>query len=53
MIDITIDGLDKSVLYVVIIRLELAKLRSIIYEIDDGAFVAIGDVHEVLGGALS
>lgn len=41
---------DKSILYVVVTRLELAKLRSIINEIDDNAFVAIGNVHEVLGG---
>ncbi|PKM81901.1 MAG: hypothetical protein CVU89_07730 [Firmicutes bacterium HGW-Firmicutes-14] len=41
---------DKKLLYVVVTRLELAKLRSIIHEIDDSAFVAIGNVHEVLGG---
>lgn len=41
---------DKNVLYVVVTRLELAKLRSIINEIDNNAFVSIGNVHEVLGG---
>lgn len=41
---------EKNVLYVVVTRLELAKLRSIIGEIDENAFVAIGNVHEVLGG---
>ncbi len=41
---------EKSILYVVVTRLELAKLRSIIKEIDNNAFVAIGNVHEVLGG---
>jgi uncharacterized membrane-anchored protein YitT (DUF2179 family) len=43
-------GDDKNVLYVVVTRLELAKLRSIVNEIDKNAFVAIGNVHEVLGG---
>lgn len=41
---------EKRILFVIVTRLELAKLRSIIDEIDDNAFVAIGNVHEVLGG---
>lgn len=40
----------KSVLYAVVTRLEVAKLKSIIDEVDSGAFVTIHDVHEVLGG---
>ncbi|MCX7781276.1 MAG: YitT family protein [Negativicutes bacterium] len=40
----------KDVLYSVITRLELAKLKSIIDEIDGDAFVTINDVHEVMGG---
>ena len=40
----------KDVLYSVITRLEMAKLKSIIDEIDEGAFVTINDVHEVMGG---
>lgn len=43
-------GDAKAVLYTVITRLELAKLKAIVLEIDPGAFVAIQDVHEVLGG---
>jgi len=43
----------KSVLYCVITRLEIAKLKSIINEIDVNAFVTISDVHEVLGGRFS
>lgn len=43
-------GEHKAVLYTVITRLELAKLKSVVLEIDSGAFVAIQDVHEVLGG---
>lgn len=41
---------SKSVLYSVVTRLELSKLKSIIDEIDEEAFVTIQDVHEVLGG---
>ncbi|MBP2636884.1 MAG: hypothetical protein H6Q72_2791 [Firmicutes bacterium] len=40
----------KDVLYCVITRLEMAKLKSIIDEIDEGAFVTFNDVHEVMGG---
>lgn len=43
-------GDEKEVLYVVVTRLELAKLRSIIDDKDSNAFVSIGNVHEVLGG---
>ncbi|NLG79252.1 MAG: YitT family protein [Firmicutes bacterium] len=39
-------------LYCIVSRLELAKLKSIIREIDDSAFVAIENVHEVLGGGF-
>lgn len=42
-------GESKSVLYSVITRLEMAKLKSIIDEIDEEAFVTISDVHDVLG----
>ena len=40
----------KDVLYCVITRLEMAKLKSIVDEIDEGAFVTFNDVHEVMGG---
>lgn len=40
----------KPVLYAVITRLEIAKLKTIIYEIDETAFVTIQDVFEVMGG---
>ncbi len=43
-------GNSKSVLYSVITRLEVAKLKGIIDEVDESAFVTIHDVHEVLGG---
>lgn len=40
----------KYVLYSVITRLEMAKLKSIVDEKDENAFVTINDVHEVMGG---
>ena len=43
-------GEPKKVLYSVVTRLEIAKLKSIIYEKDEGAFVTINEVHEVFGG---
>lgn len=43
-------GIYKGVLYSVVTRLEIAKLKSIIEEIDPNAFVTFSDVHEVMGG---
>lgn len=43
-------GEEKGVLFCVVTRLEVAKLKSIVREIDPGAFMTIEDVHEVLGG---
>lgn len=43
-------GESKKVLYSVVTRLEIAKLKAIIYEKDENAFVTINDVHDVLGG---
>lgn len=45
-------GEQKHVLYSVITRLEIAKLKSIIETIDDSAFVTIHEVHDVLGGKV-
>lgn len=41
---------DKKILYSVITRLEISKLKIIIDSIDSKAFVTIHDVHEVMGG---
>ena len=43
-------GKEKNIIYCVISRLELAKLKQIIKEIDPRAFIAIVDVHEAYGG---
>lgn len=43
----------KDVLYTVITRLEISKLKSIINELDEYAFVTITDVADVMGGKLA
>jgi uncharacterized membrane-anchored protein YitT (DUF2179 family) len=40
----------KRVIFCVITRLEEAKMRFIVDEIDNSAFVAIGNIHDVKGG---
>lgn len=43
-------GDDKKVIFCVITRLEEAKLKSIVEEVDKTAFLAIGNIHDVKGG---
>ncbi len=43
-------GSSKRVIFCVINRLEEAKLKSIVQELDSQAFVAIGNIHDVKGG---
>ncbi|WP_188697364.1 YitT family protein [Pullulanibacillus camelliae] len=43
-------GDDKQVIFTVVTRLEEAKLKNIVSEIDPSAFLAIGDIHDVKGG---
>lgn len=40
---------QKSVLYVVVTRLELSEIRRIVDEEDESAFVTISDVSEIIG----
>lgn len=40
----------KHLLYSVITRLEITKLKDIVYEIDDKAFITISDVQDLFGG---
>lgn len=42
-------GDKKQVIFTIITRLEEAKLKSIVGDIDPEAFVAIGDIHDVKG----
>ena len=41
---------QKPILYSVVTRLEIAKLKSIIADIDENAFVTVNDVSDVMGG---
>ncbi|WEK54322.1 MAG: YitT family protein [Candidatus Cohnella colombiensis] len=43
-------GDQKKVIFCVINRLEEAKLKSIVTELDPHAFLAIGNIHDVKGG---
>ena len=43
-------GTEKTIVYCVISRLELAKMKEIIKSIDPSAFISIVDVHEAYGG---
>jgi uncharacterized membrane-anchored protein YitT (DUF2179 family) len=43
-------GDDKKVIFCVITRLEEAKLKTIVEEIDSSAFLAVADIAEVRGG---
>jgi uncharacterized membrane-anchored protein YitT (DUF2179 family) len=43
-------GDDKKVIFCVITRLEEAKLKTIVQEVDPGAFLAVSDISEVRGG---
>lgn len=43
-------GDTKKVIFIVITRLEEAKLKSIVDEWDENAFLAIGNIHDVKGG---
>jgi uncharacterized membrane-anchored protein YitT (DUF2179 family) len=43
-------GDDKRVIFCVINRLEEAKLKSIVDELDPLAFLAVGNIHDVKGG---
>jgi uncharacterized membrane-anchored protein YitT (DUF2179 family) len=41
---------EKQVIFTVVTRLEEAKLKSIVEDIDPDAFLAVGDIHDVKGG---
>ncbi len=43
-------GTEKTLIYCVVSRLELAKMKEIIKRIDPTAFISIVDVHEAYGG---
>jgi uncharacterized membrane-anchored protein YitT (DUF2179 family) len=39
----------REVLFVVVNRSEVSRVKSIVYRIDPKAFVVVGNVHEVIG----
>ncbi|WP_246943732.1 YitT family protein [Bacillus pinisoli] len=43
-------GDDKKVIFCIVTRLEEAKLKSIVEELDESAFLAVADINEVRGG---
>jgi uncharacterized membrane-anchored protein YitT (DUF2179 family) len=43
-------GDEKKVIFCIITRLEEAKLKSIVEELDPSAFLAMGNIHDVKGG---
>ncbi|MGF2616426.1 YitT family protein [Rossellomorea vietnamensis] len=43
-------GDDKKVIFCIVTRLEEAKLKSIVEEMDPTAFLAVADINEVRGG---
>lgn len=46
-------GEDKELLYCIVTRLEVAKLKSIVHEHDPDAFIAIEHVADVMGGRFN
>ena len=45
-------GTRKTIVYCVVSRLELARMKEIIKNIDTNAFITIVDVHEAYGGRI-
>lgn len=43
-------GTEKTIIYCVVSRLEMAKMKEIIKNIDPRAFMSVVDVHEAYGG---
>lgn len=45
-------GKDKNIIFAVVTRFEMPKIKQIVTQIDENAFIVINDVHEVSGGWL-
>lgn len=45
-------GIDRKIIYCIINRLEISKIRDVVVEHDQNAFITIEDVHEVQGGVI-
>jgi uncharacterized membrane-anchored protein YitT (DUF2179 family) len=46
-------GKDKNIIYAVVTRFEMPKIRMIVNQIDESAFIVINDVQEVSGGWMT
>ena len=42
-------GASKPVLYVVVSRSQISRLKRIIADVDESAFIVVSEAHEVLG----
>lgn len=45
-------GAEKTIVFCVVSRLEMAKMKEIIKSIDPNAFISVVDVHEAYGGRI-
>lgn len=45
-------GVDRKIIYCIVNRLELSKIRDIVIERDESAFIIIEDIHKVEGGVI-
>lgn len=45
-------GKEKEIIFCVVSRLELNKLKEIAKSVDTNAFITVEDVHETYGGQL-
>src|SRR5699024_5270676 len=46
-------GQEKTIIYCVVSRLEMAKMKEVIKQIDPRAFMSVGEVNEAYGMRLS
>jgi uncharacterized membrane-anchored protein YitT (DUF2179 family) len=46
-------GEVKKVIFCVVTRLEEAKLKSIVEDVDPAAFLAVGNIHDIQGGSFT
>lgn len=45
-------GVDRKIIYCIINRLEISKIRDVVVECDENAFMTIYNIHEVEGGVV-
>ena len=46
-------GLEKTLIYCVVSRLEMSKVKEVVKQVDPSAFLSVVDVHEVYGSRMS